>query len=136
MNLKVMMTNFGFNHAQIEIEENCKIEELGTVMDRIRHELAKLTEQPANQSRTDKKGQGGEKKFNPASDGSLRALNLAAKANGTDVATVCHEFNVDPAHISAKQCYDMIQELNRQSGYVNKKPSDSVGDIWGEQYEN
>ena len=130
MNLKISMANFGSNHANIEIEENCKIEEFGTVMDRIRHELAKLTEQPANQSRSSATRQGGGKKFNPASDGSLRALNLAAQANGTDVATVCQEFNVDPAHISAKQCFDMIQELNRRSGYVNKKPSDSVGDIW------
>ena len=137
MKIKVILEDVGANHAKVEFEDDCGIEELMPMMDRINRELTRQTEQPANQWNAHTNGQvAGKNNFTPPSEKLLNALTAAAKANGTGVETACREFNVDPDHISARQCWEMIQELNRRSGYVSKKSADFVGDIWQKRYEN
>jgi len=127
MKIKVIVEDVGFNHAKVEIEENCGIEELKTMMDRINHELARQSE-PANQ-RSCTKGQVRESNFNPptpepASKNALKALWGAAKSNGTNIESACRKFGVDPEHISKKDCWKMTNALNERSGYVNRNPSE------------
>ena len=57
--------------------------------------------------------------FTPASEAAIKALWGAAKSNGTDLETVCMEYNVDPERISKSDCWKMTHELNKQSGYEN-----------------
>ena len=134
MKIKVIVEDVGSNHAKVEIEENCGIEELRAMMDRINRELTRQTERPANQRRTYANGQVGNSNFTPSpkppTQDALNALEKAAKANGTDVETVCREYRVDPNCISKAQCWQMTHDLNEQSGYVNKNPAKFVGDIF------
>lgn len=121
MKIKVVMEDVGFNHAKVEIEENCGIEELRTLMDRINCELTKQT--GANSRRTCKNGDVRKSNFNtdpkPASQEALNALRGAAWSNGTNIESVCREYGIDPEHISKKECWEMTQDLNERSGYVN-----------------
>ena len=55
----------------------------------------------------------------PASEAAIKALWGAAKSNGTDLETVCMEYNVDPERISRSDCWKMTHELNKQSDYEN-----------------
>ena len=57
--------------------------------------------------------------FTPASEPAIKALWGAARNNGTDLETVCMEYNVDPERISKSDCWRMTQELNKLSGYEN-----------------
>ena len=124
MKIKVIVEDVGSNHAKVEIEDNCGIEELRTMMDRINHELARQTEQPVNQWSVHTDGQVVRKNnfkplTKPASNDALKALWGAARRNGTDVESVCQKFNVDPEHISKEECWKMTRALNQRSGYVN-----------------
>ena len=126
MNLKVMMTNFGFNHAQIEIEENCKIEELGIRVDKINHELEQA--QPIVDLWTALEEVRRRDPY-PASPQEIQSLCQIAKMQGTDFETVCRGFGFDPRHLCSRDCREMIKELTLQIAH-NKKPqppADFVG---------
>ena len=123
MKIKVVLEDVGSNHAKVEIEENCGIEELKTMMDRINRELTRQSE-PANQRRAYTNGQVRENNFNPptaepASKNALKALWGAARSNGTNIESACRKFGVDPEHISKEECWKMTRALNKRSSYVN-----------------
>ena len=44
MKIKVIVDDVGSNHAKVEFEENCGIEELRTMMDRINHRLCVIAD--------------------------------------------------------------------------------------------
>ena len=52
-----------------------------------------------------------------ASEDAKRALWAAAQNNGTDIETVCRQYNVNPDHISKRDCWRMTQDLNAKTGY-------------------
>ena len=66
------------------------------------------------------------KDFIPASDDALRALYGATMRNGTNVESVCKDHGVNPDHISKRECWEMLQELNQKSGY-DKSPEARKG---------
>ena len=52
-----------------------------------------------------------------ASEEAMRALWAAAHNNGKDIESVCRENGVDPKRISKRDCWRMINDLNKRSGY-------------------
>ena len=127
MKIKVIVEDVGFNHAKVEIEENCGIEELRTLMDRINCELTNQT--GANPRRTFTNGQERKRKNNynshlkPPSHDALEALRAAAMFNGTDIESVCRDYDVDPKQISSGECWKMTNDLNERSGYSQRNPT-------------
>ena len=57
-----------------------------------------------------------------ASEEAKTALWAAARNNGTDIETVCRQYNVDPNHISKRDCWRMTQDLNAKTGYGKEQP--------------
>ena len=60
-----------------------------------------------------------------ASEDAKRALWAAAQNNGTDIETVCRQYNVDPNRISKHDCWRMTQDLNAKTGY-GKEPQERL----------
>lgn len=120
MRIKIVVEDVGEKHATVEIEENCEMEQMENLLQKVYHGLNRVS---ATTQKTQKSSytntQVKENNFTPASEGALKALECAARHNGTDVETVCHEHRVDPNRISKAQCWQMTHDLNDQSGYVN-----------------
>ena len=119
MKIKVIVENVGANHARLEMEDDCEMNGIGRLLEKLNRELSgghapdsSFTE--VNPAMLNRKG-GAE----PASEGAIRALWAAAKNNGKDVESVCREYSVDPKNISKRDCWRMTQDLNNRSGYGN-----------------
>lgn len=118
MKIKVIVENIGANHARLEMEDDCEMNGIGRLLEKLNRELtgghaldSSFTEiNPAMWKNGDTE---------PASDAARRALWAAAKNNGTDIESVCRENGVDPKNISKQDCWRMTQELNKRSGYGN-----------------
>lgn len=120
MKIKVIVEDIGEKHATVEIEENCEMEQMENLLQKVYHGLNRVsatTQETQKTSYTDTPVRGNN--FTPPSEGALKALECAARHNGTDVETVCREYRVDPNRISRGQCWLITQDLNKQSGYVN-----------------
>ena len=120
MKIKVIVEDIGEKHATVEIEENCEMEQLERLLQKVccgLNRVSATTQETQKTSYTDTQVRGNN--FTPASKGALKALECAARHNGTDVETVCREHRVDPNRISKAQCWQMTRDLNDQSGYVN-----------------
>ena len=120
MKIKVIAEDIGEKHATVEIEENCKMEQMENLLQKVYHGLNRVsatTQKTQKTSYTDTPVRGNN--FTPPSEGALKALECAARHNGADVETVCREHRVDPDRISKAQCWQMTHDLNDQSGYVN-----------------
>ena len=119
MKIKVIVENVGANHARLEMEDDCEMNGIGRLLEKLNRELSgghapdsSFTE--INPAMLNRKGG-----VEPASEEAIRALWAAAKNNGTDIESVCRENGVDPKNISKQDCWRMTQELNKRSGYGN-----------------
>lgn len=121
MKIKVIVEDIGEKHATVEIEENCEMEQIEKLLQKVCHGLNRVSagtqETQKSSCTTDSQVRGNN--FTPASEDALKALEYAARRNGSDVETVCREYRVDPNRISRGQCWLITQDLNKQSGYVN-----------------
>lgn len=120
MRIKIVVEGVGERHATVEVEENCEMDQMEKLLQKVCCGLNKVsagTQETQKSSYTDTQVRGNN--FTPASEGALKALECAARHNGTDVETVCREHRVDPNRISKAQCWQMTHDLNDQSGYVN-----------------
>ena len=121
MKIKVIVEDVGEKHATVEIEENCEMEQMEKLLQKVCRGLNRVsagTQETQKASYTAVPQVRGND-FTPASEGALKALGYAARRNGSDVETVCREYRVDPNRISKKECWQMTHDLNEQSGYVN-----------------
>lgn len=136
MKITTEITDVGPEHSRWKLEEDCEIGDVEKVMTTMQQKIEALTGcaskpvQPPHQnpvlesSHTSKPADRVElppapedKNFIPASEAARNALYGAAMRNGTDVESVCKEYGVDPNHISRRECWEMLQELNKKSGY-------------------
>lgn len=117
MKIKVIVENVGTNHARLEMEDDCEVNGIGCLLEKLNRELSGghapdssfTTINPAMQNRN-----GGTES---ASEEAMRALWAAAHNNGKDIESVCREYGVDPRNISKQDCWRMTQDLNKRSGY-------------------
>ena len=117
MKIKVIVENVGDNHARLEMEDDCEVNGIGRLLEKLNRELSgghvpasSFTE--INPTMRNRNGDD-----EPASEEAKRALWAAAQNNGTDVESVCREYGVDPKHISKQECWQMTHDLNELSGY-------------------
>ena len=120
MKIKVIVEDVGEKHATVVIEENCEMDQMEKLLQKVCGGLNRVsagTQETPRPSYAAPQVSGND--FTPASEGALKALGYAARRNGTDVETVCREYRVDPTSINKGQCWQMTRDLNEQSGYVN-----------------
>ena len=119
MKIKVVMNNVGSNHARLEIEDDCEVNGIRSLLENINRELpggyaSHLTLTKISPTMLNKNGV----KESP-SEAAMGALRAAAHYNGTDVESVCREYGIDPKNISKQDCRRITQDLNERSGYGN-----------------
>ena len=117
MKIKVTVENVGPHHARLEIEDDCEVNGIRTLLGNINRELPGGYASCVSWiSPTMLNGNGGTE--SPSED-AMRALKAAAHYNGTDVESVCRGYGVNPKNISKQDCWRMTQDLNKRSGYGN-----------------
>ena len=117
MKIKVIVENVGANHARLEMEDDCEVNGIGRLLEKLNRELSgghapDSSFTTINPAMLNRKGS-----TEPASEEAIRALWAAAKNNGMDIESACREYGVDPKNISKQDCWRVTQELNKRSGY-------------------
>ena len=117
MKIKVIVENVGTNHARLEVEDDCEVNGIRRLLEKLNRELSgghapdsSFTE--VNPAMLNRKGG-----VEPASEEAVRALWVAAKNNGMDIESACREYGVNPKDISKQDCWRVTQDLNKRSGY-------------------
>ena len=136
MKITTEVADVGPEHSRWKFEEDCDVGDAERVMTTMQQKIKALAGcaskpvQPTHQNPVQESNHTSkpadrvelppvpeDKVFIPASDDALRALYGACKSNGTDIQSVCKEYDIDPNHISKQSCWRITYELNRRSGF-------------------
>lgn len=135
MKISIEIPDVGPEHIRWSLEEYCEIGNAKRILATMQQTVETLTacansavpsdnkhngsvkSHAATRSSVEQPPASSTKNFIPASDDAMRALYAAAQSNGTDIPSVCKEYDVDPNRISKQDCWRMTQDLNAKTGY-------------------
>ncbi len=116
MKIKVIVENVGDNHARLEMEDDCEVNGIGRLLEKLNRELSGDHVPASSFAKTNPAMRNGDGDDEPASGKAINALWAAAQNNETDVESVCREYGVDPKHVSKRDFRQMTHDLNERSG--------------------